>query len=310
MEPARKPIVLIVEDNPTGIASLVGILSGGCELVVAKSLGRARTLLSEEIDLILLDLNLPDGTGLEFLSELKKSDVYRRLPVVCITGSEDTKDIENAFREGAIDYVIKPFNKTILSAKVSTVVDFKRKSEILASQAFTDPLTGIGNRRLFEQQLDLEWRRAHRNGSWLGLALIDLDHFKAINDRYGHTQGDACLRRLADAMKKTFSRAGDVVARLGGDEFVALLPGTATENVVQAALRLKGALAKESQCSQKAEQTCPTFTTSIGCYSLRPNENESASVLIRGADKYLYEAKEEGGRACVRPEVKSPRQDQ
>jgi len=310
MDPTQKPSVLIVEDNPTGIASLVGILSGACELVIAKSLSSARKLLSADIDLILLDLYLPDGTGLEFLSELKKSDAYRNLPVVCITGSEDTNDIETAFREGAIDYVLKPFNKTILSAKVSTFIDFKRKSEVLASQSFTDPLTGIGNRRLFDQQLDLEWRRAHRSGNWLGLALIDLDHFKAINDRYGHTQGDACLRRLADAMKKTFSRAGDVVARLGGDEFVALLPGTATENVVQASQRLDGALAQERQSCQKAEQTCPTFTTSIGCYSLRPNENESASALIGGADKYLYEAKEEGGRACVRPEVKSPRQGQ
>lgn len=301
MSALEKPEVLLVEDNPTGIASIVGILGAACDLVIAKNLKQAHRCVSPEIDLILLDLYLPDGTGVEFLSYLKTSTSFKDLPVICISASDDNEDIEKAFTAGAIDYVLKPFNRTILSAKVSTFIDLKRKTDILASQALSDPLTGIGNRRFFEQQLDIEWRRAARQGVPVGLALIDLDHFKLINDRHGHAMGDVCLRNLAKAMEGTFSRAGDVVARLGGDEFVAILPGASTESATAAARRLQSNLIKELGGDRASGSGCPEFTTSIGCYSLQPGGDAQISELIDTADKHLYQAKEEGGRACVRP---------
>ena len=301
MSGSDKPVVLIVEDNPTGIASLVGILGSACELVVAKSLAQARRCLAPAVDLVLLDLYLPDGKGIELLRQLKRDSEYQSVPVLCISGSDDTVDIAEAFSEGAIDYVLKPFNQTILSAKVSTFVDFKRKSDLLASQAMADPLTGIGNRRLFEQQLALEWRRAWRHGTPLGLALIDLDNFKAINDQLGHALGDTCLQRLARAMKTTFGRAGDVVARLGGDEFVAILPGASADNTVKAAQRLRRALHCEDDRGE--EGTCPIFTISIGCHALVPDDTTQPPDLVEAADRQLYKAKGEGGRDCVRPEL-------
>lgn len=301
MRSLQKPVVLMVEDNPTGIASLVGILSSACELVIAKCLSEARNCIDPEVDLVLLDLYLPDGKGIDFLKELKANPVYTELPVICISASDQTNDIENAFREGAIDYVLKPFNRTILSAKVSTFINFKRKSDLLASQAMLDPLTGIGNRRLFDQRLDLEWRRARRQGLNIGLALIDLDNFKSINDRYGHAQGDACLRQVANALTTTFSRAEDVVARLGGDEFVAIFPGATVENVVRAAQRLQCELENKDDLDHYSEQAFPEFTVSIGCWSLQPERSMASDALIEQADKYLYEAKDAGGRACIRP---------
>ena len=138
MSNEEQPVVLVVEDNPTGIASLVGILGAACELVVAKTLAEAERCLSPDMDLVLLDLYLPDGNGIEFLKRLKSDPLYQELPVICMSASDQSSDIEEAFREGAIDYVLKPFNKIILSAKVSTFVDFKRKTNLLAAQALRD----------------------------------------------------------------------------------------------------------------------------------------------------------------------------
>jgi len=295
------PTVLIVEDEPVGIASLVGILGDACELVISQSLTEARRLLSDEIDIVLLDLYLPDGSGLDFLNELRASELYAYVPVICISASDQTSDIEEAFRHGATDYVLKPFNKTILSAKVSTFIDLKRKTDMLAEAALTDPLTGIGNRRLFNQQLELEWRRARRQDSPAGLVLLDLDHFKQINDQHGHAQGDLCLQKLAAAMNSSFARAGEVVARLGGDEFAALIPGADLNSTITAAKNLARALQKELQGCLHGEKNCIPFTVSIGCSSIQPSSSSCANQLIEAADRSLYEAKEEGGRDCVRP---------
>lgn len=303
MSRKEKPVVLIVEDNPTGIASLVGILGAACELIIAKSVSDAKRCLQPDVDLVLLDLYLPDAPGIEFLRYLKANVSLQRIPVICISASDQTSDIELAFREGAIDYVLKPFNKTILSAKVSTFVEYKRKSDLLEAQAMQDPLTGIGNRRLFQQQIDVEWRRALRQKTMLGLALVDLDHFKSMNDQYGHAQGDECLQRLAGAMEATFSRAGELVARIGGDEFAAILPGASVEQTVRAAQRLKGALAAQYRQSQETGGLCPEFTTSVGCFAMVPDASSSTDDLLESADQHLYEAKDKGGRDCVRPVV-------
>ncbi|MBK1887124.1 GGDEF domain-containing protein [Marinobacter sp. DY40_1A1] len=297
----RAPTVLIVEDEPVGIASLVGILGDACELIISQNLAEARGLLSGEIDTVLLDLYLPDGSGLVFLNELRASERYAYVPVICISASDNTRDIEEAFRHGATDYVLKPFNKTILSSKVSTFIDLKRKTDMLAEAALIDPLTGIGNRRLFNQQLDLEWRRASRQNNTLGLVLIDLDHFKQINDQHGHAQGDLCLQKLAATMNTSFARAGEVVARLGGDEFVALIPGADLQSTVLAANNLIQSIRAECQSCPKRAKTCTPFTISVGCSAIQPSSLSNAAELVEAADRSLYEAKEDGGRNCVRP---------
>ncbi|WP_100639110.1 diguanylate cyclase [Marinobacter salexigens] len=301
MDVNNEPTVLIVEDDPVGIASLNGILGDACELIISQSLAEARRLLCADVDLILLDLYLPDGSGLDFLRELKAAETYASVPVICISASDHTLDIEKAFQHGATDYVLKPFNKTILSAKVSTFIDLKRKTDLLAAAAKTDPLTGIGNRRAFDQQLDLEWRRARRQNSPVGLVLIDLDNFKQINDQYGHAQGDLCLQNLAKAMNSSFARAGEVAARLGGDEFAAIIPGADLYSTVAAAHHLAEAVKSQCQGCERYKKNCPAFTISVGCSAAWPSSSSGAAELIDTADKHLYEAKEGGGRDCVRP---------
>ncbi|MDO6443377.1 MULTISPECIES: diguanylate cyclase [unclassified Marinobacter] len=301
MNSNKTPTVLIIEDEPVCIASLAGILGDACELVISQNMSEARSLLTDDIDVVLLDLYLPDGSGLSFLKELRASESYAYLPVICISGSDQAKDIEESFRHGATDYVLKPFNKTILSAKVSTFIDLKRKTDLLATAVLTDPLTNIGNRRLFDQQLDLEWRRARRQNSSVGLILIDLDHFKQINDQHGHAQGDLCLQQLSRVMSKSFSRAGEVAARLGGDEFAALIPEADLRSTITAANNFASALQTElSKCPSFAG-IAPPVTVSIGCSATQPSSLSTAVELLAAADRSLYEAKEQGGRDCVRP---------
>jgi len=297
------PTVLIVEDDPVGIASLAGILGHACELIISQSLAEARQLLFEDIDIVLLDLYLPDGSGVDFLNELRSSERYPNIPVICISASDQTRDIEEAFRHGATDYVVKPFNKTILSAKVSTFIDLKRKTEMLAEAALTDALTGIGNRRRFDQQLALEWRRARRQNGSLGLVLADMDHFKQINDQHGHAHGDLCLQQLATAMNICFARAGEVIARLGGDEFVALIPGADLKGTVTAANNLVRAMQREFRNSQHGAEASMHFTISVGCSAIQPSGLSNTAELIEAADSRLYEAKGDGGRNCVRPSL-------
>ncbi|MBU2872573.1 GGDEF domain-containing response regulator [Marinobacter salexigens] len=297
----RVPTVLIVEDEPVGIASLVGILGDACELIISQSLLEAKELLSDEIDIVLLDVYLPDGSGLVFLDELRESERFAYVPVICISASDNTQDIEEAFRRGATDYVLKPFNKTILNSKVSTFIDLKRKTDMLAEAALIDPLTRVGNRRLFNQQFDLEWRRAWRQNNSIGLVLVDLDRFKQINDQHGHAQGDACLQTLAYTMKTSFARAGEVVARIGGDEFVAIIPGAGLQNTVLAANNLMQSIRAKSQNRPQLAKACPPFTISVGCSAIQPPSLSNAAELVEAADRSLYEAKADGGRNCVRP---------
>jgi diguanylate cyclase (GGDEF)-like protein len=301
MSISKAPVILLIEDDPVGISSLAGILGDRVELVVCKTLTDARRLLTDEIDLILLDLYLPDGSGIEFLNYLKNQTDYESLPVMCISSSDRIQDIEQAFQHGATDYVLKPFNKTIISAKIATLVDLKRKTDQLAAAALSDPLTNIGNRRLFDRQLDSEWHRASRLNSFVGLILIDVDNFKQINDQLGHGQGDRCLQVLADTLSLRFARAGDITARLGGDEFAVIMPGANLKGTITAANTLLTLLHSSQSTTITTRRKNPAFTVSIGCWAMQPTSSEGHSELVSRADQNLYQAKEEGGRDCVRP---------
>jgi diguanylate cyclase (GGDEF)-like protein len=303
MKVIERSTILIVEDDPVAITGLAGILGNTYELVITKSLADAKKNLSEDIDLILLDLHLPDGTGISFLDYVKAFENLAGIPVVCVSSSEMTRTIEQAFKQGAIDYVVKPFNRTILSAKISTFIDLKRKTDLLSAHALSDPLTGIGNRRLFDQKLETELERAKRQNTALGLVLVDVDNFKSLNDTYGHSEGDQCLALLATAMRDTFARTGDVVARLGGDEFAAILPLADLSHTVEIAGRLLQTLKAYQGNSNLLRDHAQPLTVSIGCNSIGPGQYASAQALIGGADRNLYDAKELGGRNCVRPVI-------
>ena len=135
---------------------------------------------------------------------------------------DETKGLEL----GAVDYIAKPFSLPIVKARVKNHLELKRRGDLLEKLASIDGLTCLYNRRRFDEVLDAEWRRALRDVSWLTLMMMDIDFFKAFNDRHGHAAGDVCLRNVAQTLACSLDRSGDFVARYGGEEFAAILPGT------------------------------------------------------------------------------------
>ncbi len=173
----------------------------------------------------------------------------------------------------------------------------ERLNQELQRLTATDGLTGVANRRRFDEALDHEWRRAARSNAPLACVMIDIDHFKAFNDRYGHLQGDACLRQIASALVSTARRAGDVVARYGGEEFAVVLPGTSAANARLVADQLRTDVAA-LRIPHDASTTGPHVTISLGVASIIPKVGVSPATLVAAADRALYQAKR-SGRNCV-----------
>ncbi|MBS97753.1 MAG: diguanylate cyclase response regulator [Oceanospirillaceae bacterium] len=293
--------ILVIEDDPASLRAITGIFGQSYNLLIATSGRDAIKLLQQPVDLILLDLYLEDMRGIDILEHLRAVGELGEVPVICVTGSDSTADVEAAFKAGATDYMLKPYNQVILRSKVKTFLDLKRKTELLKAESFTDHLTNIANRRMFQRQLDLEWRRMARDAKPLSMMLVDMDHFKSINDTLGHQAGDECIKRVAGLLQNNLQRASDLVARFGGDEFVILLPGSDLGETLLVAEGLRRKAEHTcSDCPDSGPQ-CQTVTITLGCASVVPHVQSSPEELIAEADRQLYAAKEEGGRNCVRP---------
>lgn len=173
-----------------------------------------------------------------------------------------------------------------------------RAANVLLEQlSRSDPLTGLANRRHFDELKEVEFRRALRLGQPLAVLMCDVDFFKRYNDRYGHAQGDQCLKVVADTLKRVFARAGEVVARLGGEEFVVLLPGVDAESARRSAARLQQRLA-EREIPHDASAVSPHVTLSVGLAGFDPDTMDQFDQLLRRADEALYRAKAQG-RNCI-----------
>ena len=178
-------------------------------------------------DLLLLDVVMPDVDGYEVLRRFKDHPSTRNVPVIFVTGRGAAKEQLRGLSAGAVDYITKPFEMPIVLARVETQLALKRKSDLLERLASIDPITEISNRRQFDDVISREWSRCARGEQSLSLMMIDIDDFKAFNDRYGHPAGDACLRQVAERMATEVNRGEDFIARYGGEEFAVVLPGTA-----------------------------------------------------------------------------------
>ncbi|WP_323813526.1 diguanylate cyclase [Cellvibrio sp. NN19] len=296
---SAKPKVLVVDDVPTNLDILIEHLHDeSLELVVALS-GEEGLKLAKDVlpDLILLDVMMPGMDGYSMCRLLKQDPQLKEIPVVFLTARDDPTDVEFGFALGAVDYIHKPFNVSILKARVRSHLALKRKSDQLVKLAGTDPLTGIANRRQFDATLEREWMRAQRNNTALSVIMMDVDFFKRYNDHYGHVAGDNCLKRVTLALQAALNRPGDLLARYGGEEFVTLLPETDMIEVITVAERLRKAV-YQLALEHGASPASGFVTISLGGATALPANQQSKEALIAQADEQLYLAKH-AGRNCV-----------
>ncbi|MCP5198067.1 MAG: diguanylate cyclase [Gammaproteobacteria bacterium] len=244
-------------------------------------------------DLILLDIGIPEMDGYEIYRQLKINPATINIPVIFITGLADEASEEKGMKLGAVDFITKPYRPAIVSARIQNHLELKRKLKLLDQLATQDSLTGIANRRRFEEYLHFEWLRAMRSQTMIALILMDVDHFKQFNDHYGHIAGDECLRKVATALADAMKRGGDFVARYGGEEFVGVLPETDLRGAATVAEQLRATVA-DLQITHEYSSVASFVTISIGVDATYPTSDNAPVNLMEAADKHLYQAKQAG----------------
>jgi diguanylate cyclase (GGDEF)-like protein len=289
-----KPTILIVDDAPSNIEILNGILDSDYEILFATNGKDALEVAQEHMpDLILLDVVMPEMDGYEVCTRLKTDIKTREIPVIFITGMGQEEEEAKGLSIGAIDYVIKPIRPSIVKARVRNHLELKRYRDTLKSLSTIDGLTGIANRRRFDEVLSHEWLLARRTLAPLSLLLMDIDLFKAYNDHYGHLAGDDCLRKVAAGLSEVARRPGDLAARYGGEEFVLLLPDTNSEGARCIANRVQEKI-KTLNIPHAFSTVANQITLSIGSASMVPTDEKISDELIKRSDELMYEAKLNG----------------
>ena len=300
MIPRQAPLVLVVDDVPANLDVLVEHLHReDIELTVALT-GEEGLALAQSLrpDLILLDVMMPGMDGFEVCRRLKADPELADIPVLFLTAAHDEVEIERGLALGAVDYVSKPFSLPILKARMNNHLALKRKSDQLAQLACTDGLTQVANRRLFDNTYESEWLRAQRHAQSLSLIVVDVDHFKRFNDRYGHAEGDRCLTRVAGALCTCIHRPGYLVARYGDEEFVAVLPDTGIAAARAIGEKMRAAVAGLA-IEHADNSACPVVSVSLGLATVIPDASATPAALLATADRRLYQAKAAGRNRIV-----------
>ncbi|WP_167752459.1 diguanylate cyclase [Thiorhodococcus mannitoliphagus] len=302
-DPARpcRARILVVDDTAANIQIVAAALSKQYEIMVATGGEAALALLREtdKPDLILLDIMMPEMDGHEVCRRIKEDPATWDIPIIFLTAKGAVEDQQRGFNLGAVDYITKPIEIPLLLARVGVHIQLKRKSEQLEKLAMLDGLTEIANRRALDVRLPQECQRTAREGVPLAVLMIDIDHFKAFNDRYGHGAGDECLRRVAQTIEAVPHRPGDFVARYGGEEFCVILPNCDRAGALQVAENLRSAVAA-LDIPHAYSSAARHVTISIG-FSARwvAGEETGPSAIQREADAALYQAKSQGRNRVV-----------
>ncbi|MCU1373419.1 MAG: diguanylate cyclase/phosphodiesterase & domain with sensor(s) [Actinomycetia bacterium] len=294
-----RPVVLVVEDH-ADIRDLLRLQLefDGYAVLESETGERALDLLRGcHVDLVVLDAELPGMSGYDVLTVLARDLPMIHVPVLFLSGRTSTDDIVEAFRLGAHDHIAKPFRGKELRARVAAAIQLKRRHDdlrrenvMLDSVSRTDSLTGLGNRRKLEADLHMLTSVARRHAQSFSVALVDVDHFKAVNDTFGHSAGDQVLREIADRLQETL-RVEDVAGRWGGEEFLLLLPMTDLPGATVVAERLRLRVAGESIVVGDGSRVDVRISVGIATGVDMPD------ILLR-ADAALYRAKA-GGRNLV-----------
>jgi diguanylate cyclase (GGDEF)-like protein len=294
--------VLIVDDDPLQCSHLAKIVSEWeAEPFTAQQLADALRLHKEaHPDLVLLDVMMPHVDGYKLAQMFKRASPF--VPIILLTALEDIDSKRRGLSAGADEFLSKPVNALELQIRMSSMIRIKRLADELervnknlAELATIDPLTQVANRRAVETRLAHEFQRERRYKHPLACILIDIDHFKAVNDNYGHPVGDKVLVEVAAAIRES-TRTTDLVARFGGEEFIVVAPETTGVAAHMVAERIRRAITAKT--SAKADQGMPVVTASLGVATTEVQVSTD-SELVAKADAALYRAKHEGRNRVV-----------
>jgi len=286
--------ILVVDDAMENIQILHAALQDEHEVLFAMDGPRALEIARKQRpDLILLDAVMPGMDGYAVCRELFASPETADIPVIFVTALKSPEDETRALGAGAADFISKPVNAAVVRARVRTQLTVKRQRDALRALILLDPLTGVANRRAFDERVEMEWRRCGRAQLAVSLLMVDIDHFKLYNDHYGHPAGDATLVQVARAMRNAAGRSQDLVARYGGEEFAILLPQLEEQGATGVARRLMHEL-EMLDIPHAASPTSQRLTVSIGIAAMVPGEHSQPGDLVQVADALLYQAKADG----------------
>lgn len=290
-----KSRVLIIDDDPITVEILTANLALEYEVLAATDANVGLEIAKAELpDIILLDVVMPNSSGFDVCRKLKNDDRTKDIPVIFSTAKNSEADELQGLKLGAVDYVHKPFSMPLLSARLTSHVNLKKKADLLERLVSVDGVTEIHNRRYFDRMYEKEWRRAERAKLPMSICFVDIDFFKQYNDTYGHGAGDKCLYRVAQNLKQHIRREGDFVARYGGEEFVCVWIGAEADDAIQLAQNLRYGVAS-LYIPHRMSECAPHVTISMGVASTHPSQQDhSPESLLKLADERLYQAKNLG----------------
>ncbi|NLZ28711.1 MAG: diguanylate cyclase, partial [Firmicutes bacterium] len=304
----KKPLVLVVDDNRLIRKQLKDYVESlGCIVITAADGFTAHEVTQKhDLDLILLDIILPDFGGMELLEMVRQQKNLLQLPVIIISGLSDSDSKLKALELGADDYITKPIDFNELQIKMRTVLRKKYYFEEVTQnyhravkRSITDSLTDLYNRGYFHEFLEREIKRCRRYHHDLTLIIADIDFFKKYNDRYGHPRGDIVLRNVANILKQNI-RGSDLAARYGGEEFAIVLPETDLAGGLTVAEKIRSSVEIYNFSGEHYSQPGGTLTISLGVSSIPATDKHTTlTEFITRADKALYEAKRKGRNLVV-----------
>ncbi|MCL2761652.1 MAG: diguanylate cyclase [Treponema sp.] len=294
----KKNTLLIVDDEKMNIKVLTNILISEYNIFTATNGKDAVEKASKyKPDLILLDILMPEMDGYQALSEMRKCEIMKKIPVIFITGLNSLEDEEKGLSLDAADYITKPFSDLTVKIRVRNQIQIINQLRTIEHLSMIDQLTDLPNRRCFDDRLSLEWKQAIREQTPISMLVIDIDDFKNINDTYGHQQGDIVLQTIAAIFTQVSRRPGDFAARWGGEEFIVLLPNTSLDGAMDIAERIRADI--EHKAIPDRDGSTINVTVSIGVNSQIPVHDSSANAFFADADKALYAAKDAGKNRVV-----------
>lgn len=290
--------ILIVDDSVVQASQLKAILEDDYSVAMAHTAQDGLRLAGGgNFSLILLDVVMPEMDGFTLLKKLQEEIITQSIPVILITSLSASEHEQRGLLLGAVDYITKPFNPPIIKARVNTHVKLYQYRKQVEQQSMTDQLTGIANRRRYEQYSIEKWKQAVRLRLPFSVCMFDIDHFKGYNDAFGHPAGDKVIAAIAQTASAYLQRSTDFLARYGGEEFVAVSLGETAEQIFRHLKRIRQSI--EDLHIPHDPSVSEWVTVSIGGVTIIPEAESTFSSYLKIADTMLYDAKRRGRNQVV-----------